>query len=92
MSSFSPQEMEARLHAQRELLVTLAAVVAGTMPDPGRFFAVLDQSAPLPNHQEDPGALASAAFAVAGATALEYESLVDAARSRYDEATRRGGA
>jgi hypothetical protein len=89
MSSFSPQEMEAHLHAQRELLVALAAVVAGMMPDSERFFAALDQAAPLQNHQEDPGAIASAAFAVAGATALEYGSLVDAARRRHDAAGRR---
>lgn len=90
MSSFSPQELEARLHAQRELLVALAAVVAGMVPDSKRFFDALDQAAPLQNHQEDPGAISSAAFAIAGATALEYGSLVDAARRRHDAARHRG--
>lgn len=90
MSSYSLQEMEARLHAQREFLVTLAVLVSGTMPDPDRFFAALEQATPLQNHQEDPGAIASAAFAVAGATAREYESLVDAARRRHEAAGRRG--
>lgn len=83
MSSLSPQEMEARLHAQREMLVTLVAIVAGTVADAERLWTALEQALPLQNHQEDPGVVASGAYAIAGATALEYAALLEAARSRF---------
>lgn len=84
MSSLSPKELEARLHAQRELLIALATQLAGVMPDAERFWAALEEAAPQQNHQEDPGVVASAAFAIEGAMALEYAALLESARRRFE--------
>ncbi len=86
MSALSPEDMEARLHAQRELLVALVAIVAASVPEAERFWTTLEQALPLQNHQEDPGVVASGAYAIAGATALEYAALLEGARSRFEAA------
>lgn len=84
MSTLKPEELEAKLHAQREFLVALAASVAEIVPDTERFWRALEDAAPLQNHQEDPGVLVSSAFAIAGASALEYEAILDSARKRFE--------
>ncbi len=84
MSALSPEELEARIHAQREMLVALVAFVAASVPEADRLWTELEQALPLQNHQEDPGAITSSAFAVAGATALEYAALLEGARLRCE--------
>jgi len=84
MSTLTPEEIEARLHAQREFLIALASSIAGLAPEVGRFWRTLEEAAPLQNHQEDPGVLASPAFAIAGATALEYAAMLESARRRFE--------
>lgn len=78
-----PEDIEGRLNGQREVL---AVILAHLMAQSGdsitrRLDALLEPA----DHQEDPGAVPDAAFAVAGAKALEVKELIDRARAMAGE-------
>lgn len=78
MSQLSNEEIEGRLNAQREALALLLALAAG------REKAVwdrLDEALQLQNHQEDPGALPSRAFAIEAAMMRELKLIMEQARA-----------
>ena len=77
----NPHELEARLNAHREILISLMA----SMIADGRHERVLDelqQDAVFRDGEEDPGIIPSKAFASETHSADEIARLLDAARSR----------
>ena len=74
-------EMEARLNAHREVLISL---MASMMADGHheRVFDDLQQDAVYVDGEEDPGILPSEAFASEAHAADEISRLLDAARAR----------
>jgi len=74
-------EMEARLNAHREVLISLMA----SMMAEGRYARVFDelqQDAIFRDGEEDPGIVPSKAFASEAHAADEIARLLDAARAR----------
>lgn len=79
-------ELEARLNAHREVLISLMAAM---MAD-GSYRKVFDdlrQDAVFRDGEEDPGIVPSKAFAAETHTADEIARLLDAARARARAAT-----
>jgi len=77
----SPEAVEARLNAYREVLISLLAAL---YPDE-RFAALiksLEEDANFQNGHEDPGAEPGEAFAAEARIASEIRSLIDAAQAR----------
>ena len=74
-------ELEARLNAHREVLISL---MASMMTDGGhsRVFDELQQDAVFRDGEEDPGIIPSKAFASEAQAADEIARLLDAARAR----------
>jgi hypothetical protein len=74
-------EMEARLNAHREVLISL---MASMMADGrhARVFDELQQDAIFRDGEEDPGIVPSKAFASEAHAADEIARLLDAARAR----------
>ncbi|MDD7971087.1 hypothetical protein [Roseinatronobacter alkalisoli] len=84
MTEQSPQQLEGRLNAQREVL---AALLAWAMRQPGSDFPdALDAEQGVQDHQEDPGVLADSAFAIEGAAAREMQILLERAKAIRDTA------
>lgn len=75
------QELEARLNAHREILISL---MASMMADPSNasLFESLQQDALFLNGEEDPGIVPSRAYAAEAQAADEIGRLLDAARAR----------
>jgi hypothetical protein len=74
-------ELEARLNAHREVLISLMA----SMLAEGRYASVFDeleQDAIFRDGEEDPGVVPSKAFASEAHAADEIARLLDAARAR----------
>ncbi|MBP1851515.1 hypothetical protein [Rhizobium halophytocola] len=74
------EELEGRLNAQREIMVSLFAALLrdGKIDD---IDQLAEEISPH-NGEEDPGLEPSRAFAVEGATAREMRSIVEAAKAR----------
>ena len=74
------EELEGRVNAQRELMISMLAVLLAD----GKMNALqdLDEQTSPSTGDEDPGLEPSRAFAVAGATAEEIRLIVEAARAR----------
>lgn len=83
MSELSPLELEGRLNGQRELLGLL--LEAALRRDDGELARRLEEWSALSDHQEDPGAVPQAAFAVEAAERREIELIVEAARSKLSQ-------
>jgi hypothetical protein len=75
MSDLSNAEIEGRLTALREALLALGD--AAMAKSGGELRSALDQLKAVENHQEDPGALPSHAFAVEGARLRELETIAE---------------
>lgn len=78
------EEIEGRLNAQRELLVSLLALLMRDM-GPAQI-EQLEQDILPQNGEEDPGAVPSQAFAIATATADEMRTILKSARMRAQAA------
>ncbi|MBR0557941.1 hypothetical protein J5J10_19805 [Ciceribacter sp. L1K23] len=74
------EELEGRLNAQREVLISLLAMIMKDRPPPDLRW--LEDDAVPRNGEEDPGVVPSVAFATQGAMATEMRAILDAARSR----------
>ena len=74
-------EMEARLNAHREVLISLMASMMAEGRH-ARVFDELEQDALFRDGEEDPGIVPSRAFASEAHAADEIARLLDAARAR----------
>ena len=83
MSELTNLELEGRLNAQREVLAIILARLTDGPDDP--LWSILDGTSELQDHQEDPGAVPQAAFAVEAETAREFRLIVERAKSRAAE-------
>lgn len=94
MSQLPAEELEGRLNAQRETLAMLIAELAHFQTNaanaqvPGVIDA-LEELSRFQDHQEDPGAVPTAAFAIEGAMTREFALILETARARLSE--RQGG-
>jgi len=80
MSEMSIEELEGRLNAQREVLTCLLAW-AKTQQGSESMLAALTESWQPKDHQEDPGAVPTSAFAIAGAKEREMRLIIEAAEA-----------
>lgn len=80
MSQLPNEEIEGRLNAQREMLVNLLALAAAGGET--RLWERLDQEFQFQNHQEDPGALPTRAFAIEAAMMREFRLIAEQAKAR----------
>ncbi|WFE76565.1 hypothetical protein [Roseinatronobacter sp. S2] len=82
MTQQSPQQLEGRLNAQREVL---ALLLAWAMRQPDSEFAdALAAQLGVQDHEEDPGVIADTAFAIEAAAARETQLLLERARALRD--------
>jgi hypothetical protein len=77
----TPQEVEARLNAHRELMIDLLAAVLGG-EDAAHLLDRLRNDTAVADYEEDPSAEPDAAFALENATATETRAILSAARAR----------
>ena len=88
MSDLTNEEIEGRLVAQRDVLRVLVQRMLG-YPGASELVSELDRLLDVQNHQEDPGALPSKAFAVEGAKLRELELILEGVVARPDTKARR---
>ena len=90
MSSPSPETLEGRLLAQRQIIGHLLAMHA-LGPEAARRAAqdLLEDASPPADPQEDPGAVPSEAFAIEGMVQDERRLIVEEARRVLQAAGRR---
>ena len=79
MSQIPAEEVEGRLNALRAVTTLLLAEIARTSGNTERLFERIEDELQFQNHQEDPGALPSTAFAIEAAMAGELRMVVDEA-------------
>lgn len=82
---FTPEEIEGRLTAQRRVLQWLLGHTIESREDFEALVASLDEEFPPPDHQEDPGAVPVAAFAIIAAATAETRLLLESVRMRWGE-------
>ncbi|MBP2557577.1 hypothetical protein J2T08_004399 [Neorhizobium galegae] len=82
MSTLTPQELEGRLNAHRELLIELLSAMIGGEITITSFLRRLRDDATFKDNEEDPGLLPEGAFAIENSGAREVRSILDAARAR----------
>ena len=87
MSQLPNEEIEGRLIAQREMLVLLLTLASGRSPDPAALWRRLDEEFQFRNHQEDPGALPTRAFAIEAAMMREFRLIAEQAKARLADET-----
>lgn len=80
MSEMSAEELEGRLNAQREVLARLLAWATSQDNSDGLLTA-LKESWQARDHQEDPGAVPTAAFAIEGAKEREMRLIIETAEA-----------
>jgi hypothetical protein len=84
MSELGNLDLEGRLNAQREVLSRVMARLVEGPGDP--MVAALREALGVQNHQEDPGAVPHAAFAIEAAMTRELEQILEAALSLREQA------
>ncbi|CAN7472445.1 hypothetical protein [Neorhizobium sp. LjRoot104] len=82
MSTLTPQELEGRLNAHRELLIELLSAMIGGEVTITSLLRRLRDDATFKDNEEDPGLLPEGAFAIENSAAREVRSILDAARAR----------
>jgi len=83
MSGPTVSELEARLNAQRKLIVHMVYHLARHSPDDGFLDAVMRDSDIL-DQEEDPGIEPTEAFAQQAAMAAEVRAIIDIVQARLD--------
>lgn len=78
--TMTAETLEGRIIAHRKILARLLAAVADGGGGPG-ILDDLDDRRHLELHEEDPGAVPDAAFAIEGALADEVRQVLDLART-----------
>lgn len=83
MTEQSPETLEGRLNAQREVLAVLLACAMRDQ-DAEDLIAELETGQVVQDHQEDPGALPDRAFSIEAAAAQEMQLLLEQAKAIRD--------
>jgi hypothetical protein len=81
--SLNTQELEGRILAHRKLLVALLNALARAAPDPDVVWNDIRDSALLLDHEEDPGAIPEAGFAMQVQETEELRSIISQAETRF---------
>jgi hypothetical protein len=84
MTSPTPQELEGRLSAHRELMIEMLAAMIGGEVTITAFLRKLRDDATFKDNEEDPGIVPDPAFAIENAAAREMRSILEAARARAE--------
>lgn len=88
MSTMTPEEMEGRLNAHRELMIDwLAALMSGETATK-ELLRRLGDDATFKDNEEDPGVVPGAGYAIENAAARETRSILEAARARMKAQTK----
>jgi hypothetical protein len=82
MTVLTPQELEGRLNAHRELMIEMLAAMIGGEVTISAFLRRLRDDATFKDNEEDPGIMPDPAFAIENAAARELRSMLEAARAR----------
>ncbi|MGI2030940.1 hypothetical protein ACRQ1B_00975 [Rhizobium panacihumi] len=82
MPALSPEELEGRLNAHRELMITWLAAMMGGKETTKALLHRLTEDATFKDHEEDPGLTPGEGFAIETSTARETRSIIEAARAR----------
>jgi hypothetical protein len=81
-TSLTPQELEGKLNAHRELMIDILAAMIGGETTIAEFLQRLRDDATFKDNEEDPGVLPDGAFAIENAAAREVRAILEAARAR----------
>lgn len=84
MTSSTPEELEGRLNAHRELMIEMLAAMIGGEVTITAFLRQLRDDATFKDNEEDPGVVPEEAFAIENAAAREIRSILEAARARAE--------
>jgi len=84
MTSSTPEELEGRLNAHRELMIEMLAAMIGGEVTISAFLRQLRDDATFKDNEEDPGVVPEEAFAIENAAAREIRSILEAARARAE--------
>ncbi|KGD96253.1 hypothetical protein [Rhizobium sp. YS-1r] len=84
MSVMTPEELEGRLNAHRELLIELLAAMIGGEVTITAFLQRLRDDATFKDSEEDPGVIPEEAFAIENSAAREVRAILEAARARAE--------
>lgn len=82
MTSLTPQELEGRLNAHRELMIEMLSAMIGGEVTITAFLKKLRDDATFKDNEEDPGVIPDAAFAIENAAAREVRAILEAAKAR----------
>lgn len=82
MIALSPEELEARVNAHRELLIDCLTALLGGQRARTALLERIRQDAVDMGHEEDPGAVPSEGLSIQKGMAREIRSILDAARAR----------
>ncbi|MGE7367484.1 hypothetical protein ACQKKX_00225 [Neorhizobium sp. NPDC001467] len=93
MTALSPEELEGRLNAHRELMISWLAAMMGGEETTRALLQRLSEDATFKDHEEDPGIAPGEGFAIETATARESRTILEAARARMkaEQRTRETG-
>ena len=83
MTALTPEELEGRVNAHRELMIDLVAALMGGDRAIERFIASIRDDASYKNHEEDPGVIPTEGLVLEAGMAREIRSIVEAARARH---------
>lgn len=82
MTSLTPQELEGRLNAHRELMIEMLSAMIGGEVTITAFLKKLRDDATFKDNEEDPGVIPEIAFAIENAAAREVRAILEAAKAR----------
>lgn len=82
MPALTPEELEGRLNAHRELMITWLAAMMGGEETTKALLGRLSEDATFKDHEEDPGIVPGEGLAIESAAARETHSILEAARAR----------
>lgn len=82
MSTLTPEELEGRLNAHRELMIDMLAAMIGGQMQITQFIQRLRDDATFKDNEEDPGVLPDGSFAIENAAARELRTVLQAAQAR----------
>lgn len=87
MTAMTPEELEGRVNAHRELMIDLVAALMGGDQAIERFVSNIRDEANYRNHEEDPGVIPTEGLVLEAGMAHEMRSILEAARARHKAVT-----
>jgi hypothetical protein len=88
MTALTPEELEGRLNAHRELMIDMLAAMIGGEVAVTEFLKKLRSDATFKDNEEDPGVLPDQDYAIENAAARELRTILEAAGARASAETR----